>query len=620
MAMAKATVLRLVAATVRDFGFGRLKGVAARGHEYELWTEFLTPIANAKQLERRLLRGEESALVAVLSALYQGGAKQAARTLAEAVLACPKLHSQASLVLEAAQQLITWPDESAFRAVLPFAFIRWAGGGVSLSESPFPRRVSVTLQYLQTNPPRYAAFRRWPKLGSRPLRDRIDADEDGDAIRVRQLVELIPAALDADRAALAVFVSQAFERAATPRMRYFSALGLARLGKHARLRPLVDDADWAIRRLAVELALQRNPRQAFATAAADPDPENRAHYIARLLVLDPRFAFERLGAELERDFTREDEKQLAPLFAALLETAEEAPRWHETEPRWVRALVAVQERYPDRFYDLTRILEKLPSRVVAAHSAPPTPPAIRPRSKPANEWRSWLARYEGGQYRKVWDEMRQRGEDMDRSEIAMARRVALATMQRVRRAARGLAQALEAEGYPLPNQIGLRARQSASTQRKLARLNRVGAIPVALASFYTIVGSINLVPEDLAARPILGLPIEELDPLEISGIDGAIEEYEAWRDEGIDSRSQRGELQVTICADRLGKAGLSGSGPLYIVLPSRDVDPLVEETRYTLIEYIRVALLERGGLLGLSPKRRGGKDLLRRLTSGIEEF
>jgi hypothetical protein len=217
---------------------------------------------------------------------------------------------------------------------------------------------------------------------------------------------------------------------------------------------------------------------------------------------------------------------------------------------------------------------------------------------------SLLARYEAGEHRQVWSELAA-ADPLDEPWRAEAELVAVATMTRVRRNAERLVAALAAKGWPVAPDAALPAVPS-DVELRLAQLNQISGPPVppAMAAFWRIVGSLDLVPED--GKIPAGLPQEliKLDPLQVFSLSYAWPEVDEWRENAKEVHSEiAGPIELPISADNLHKAGISGAGPYGIWFPSEAADPLVRDEPHDLrfTDYLRRAFENKGFLLASEP-------------------
>ncbi|WP_157436204.1 hypothetical protein [Actinospica robiniae] len=229
--------------------------------------------------------------------------------------------------------------------------------------------------------------------------------------------------------------------------------------------------------------------------------------------------------------------------------------------------------------------------------------ASRPQSD-VRELRSGdlVARYESGDHRAVWSELGAVAH-LDDAWRAEAEQVAALTMERVRRNAVNLAEALIARGWPVTLEKALPG-PDPDVEDRLRELEQItgSAVPPALAAFWRVVGTIDLVPRDSWGEPFPpGVP-EQLavaDPLEIIDLDTAWFSVDEWQDESGELHPElAGPLEVTIAADYLHKADISGGAPYSVWLPDAGADPLVRDEPHglTFTDYLREAFAGKGFL------------------------
>ncbi|AGJ58869.1 hypothetical protein ACFWX5_24335 [[Kitasatospora] papulosa] len=291
--------------------------------------------------------------------------------------------------------------------------------------------------------------------------------------------------------------------------------------------------------------------------------------------------------------------------------SQSGPEWHSED---LRNLVARDRRWLDLCVGL-RDHEVLggQAREVLKYADPAvTGPALdaaraaratQPRSgRPL--WRAGdlVARYANGDHQGVWRELGTL-DHLDGSQRAEAEQVAAMTMERVRRNAHSLASALIARGWPVTLDQALPG-PAPDVDDHLKQLEQItgSPAPLALAAYWRIVGTIDLVPRETWNAPFPpGVP-EQLavaDPLEILDITTAWFSVDEWQDESADVHPEiAGPLELTIAADYLHKANISGGAPYSVWLPHAGADPLVREEEHFLsfTDYLRRAFAGKGFL------------------------
>ncbi|MEU4156399.1 hypothetical protein [Actinoplanes sp. NPDC026670] len=230
----------------------------------------------------------------------------------------------------------------------------------------------------------------------------------------------------------------------------------------------------------------------------------------------------------------------------------------------------------------------------AAQTATPAGRELRPGEL--------VARYLDGDHRGVWRDLGAVAhlDDVWRAE---AEQVAALTMDRVRQNAANLTAALIARGWPVGLEQALPG-PDADIEDRLRELEQItgSAVPPALAAFWRIVGTIDLVPRGTWDGPFPPDVPEHLavaDPLEVIDLDTAWSEVEDWVDESADLHPElAGPLAVVIAADYLHKANISGGGPYSVWLPHAGADPVVREEEHGLAftDYLRRAFAAKGFL------------------------
>ncbi|MBR7838035.1 hypothetical protein KDL01_32480 [Actinospica durhamensis] len=287
------------------------------------------------------------------------------------------------------------------------------------------------------------------------------------------------------------------------------------------------------------------------------------------------------------------------------------PQWHSDA---LRDLVSQDRRRLDLCVDLRdhKVLGR-PARQVLKYADPAvTGPALnaagtaraartRPVARPLQAG-DLVARYENGDHRGVWRDLGNVA-DLDGPWRAEAEQVAVLTMERVRRNARNLAAALIARGWPVSLEQALPG-AAPDVEDRLRRVEQVtgSAVPPALAAYWCIVGTIDLVPRGTWDAPFPpGVP-EQLtvaDPLEIIDLTTAWFSVEQWQGRSGELHPEiAGPLELTIAADYLHKADISGGAPYSVWLPHAGADPLVrdEEHGLTFTDYLRRAFADKGFL------------------------
>jgi hypothetical protein len=289
------------------------------------------------------------------------------------------------------------------------------------------------------------------------------------------------------------------------------------------------------------------------------------------------------------------------------------PEWHSDE---LRDLVSRDHRWLDLCVGLRdhEILGRQAREVLKYADPAVTGPALEaaraarasrlgPAARPSRAG-DLVARYENGDHRGVWSDLGAVAH-LDGPWRAEAERVAALTMERVRRNALSLTAALIARGWPVSLEQALPG-PDPDVEDRLRELEQVtgSAAPPALAAYWRIVGTIDLVPRGTWDAPFPpGVP-EELalaDPLEIIDLTTAWFSVEGWQAESGELHPEiAGPLELTIAADYLHKANISGGAPYSVWLPDAGADPLVRDEVHclTFTDYLRRAFAGKG-FLGL---------------------
>jgi len=234
------------------------------------------------------------------------------------------------------------------------------------------------------------------------------------------------------------------------------------------------------------------------------------------------------------------------------------------------------------------------ARAVRAAQPRPAAPQLR-----AGEF---VARYENGDHCGVWRDLGAVGH-LDGSWRAETERVAVLTMERVRRNALSLTAALIARGWPVSLEKALPG-PAPDVEDWLRQLEQVtgSAAPPALAAYWRIVGTIDLVPRgtwDAPFPPDVPEQLTVADPLEVIDLTAAWFSVEEWQEQSAELHPEiAGPLEMMIAADYLHKANISGGAPYSVWLPHAGADPIVryEEHHLTFTDYLRRAFAGKGFL------------------------
>jgi hypothetical protein len=306
-------------------------------------------------------------------------------------------------------------------------------------------------------------------------------------------------------------------------------------------------------------------------------------------------------------------------------TEPDAPRWLRDDERWIALCTRLRsdETFGEAARQVLRYQPKarVKSALARESKAPPVAVALRRRVEP------WLVRYQAGEFISVWDEIANLGAIPEPEIRDEAQAVADEMMGRVAAAIAEIRERLNSLGYPLRPQSDV----DRDIEERLNELERVagGRVPVSFASFWRIVGGINLAPIEDAEWPSW-MPSDQrwqtrLDPLVIDPLSEAWYSVEEW----LEDRSEHlaevvGPLELAIAPDALHKVNVSGGPPYAVRLPDQAADAPIRNLAGAphLVPYLRVAI-ERGGFPGMPPDSDPSPQwrvAVARLTVGLPEF
>ncbi len=287
------------------------------------------------------------------------------------------------------------------------------------------------------------------------------------------------------------------------------------------------------------------------------------------------------------------------------------PAWHSDD---LRDLVSRDRRWLDlcvglRDHDVlggqARQVLKYADPAVTGPALDAARSARATQCRPAHrQWRpgDLVARYANGDHQGVWRELGAL-DHLDGPQRAEAEQVAAMTMERVRRNAHNLTAGLIARGWPVTLDQALPG-PAPDVEDHLRHLEQITGSPAppALAAYWRIVGTIDLVPRDSWNAPFPPSVPEQLtvaDPLEVLDLTAAWFSVEEWQDESADVHPEiAGPVELTIAADYLHKANISGGAPYSVWLPHTGADPIVREEEHFLsfTDYLRRAFTSKGFL------------------------
>ncbi len=597
--MAISDIVTKITKELRAIGDARLHALIADGR-LKCGTEPIAErFADVGVLMQGIEAGNSDALACGHALLIAAGPPGASLSVARLVLEAPELHKDEYLVLFCLRDLCTSSAPDDLDAVLPFVITRrWAGAMVPLEASPVSDVVERVLAFLETHPPELAPESVcWPTVADAPVHEPVPEA----FMPASVLSRLCERAAEASRQRIRALLLLWLDRALAPNLRGVSAgTLLASFDEKERLAQLIEDDHRGVRDVA---------------------------YLAATL-LDPCAVYERLepllsgsgfpmGADLRR-------------FTSLIDTLRELTvrrgqaAWVEREPRLLRALARIWRSWGNThrtYLDVEAILKSVPQELLTTLLAVPHAEQRRTSGPALKE--EWLARWQGGEHGQVWAEIVACELDFGSEErMAHARTVAEWTMEAVRRDLLTLEERLASAGHRLPKKTGVKKRRSKTQDRALdALLEHAGPIPLSLEAFFSVVGGVDFVPEDPAARGLLGLEVYELDPLLVFPVSTAKRQLKDWQElRAVRHPALVGPLWLLISIDAAAKAEMSG-GQISIELPDGRADGWLTHTDLRLVDYLRFAILERGGLLGLEPGRSdAARALLAELTTGLAPF
>ena len=195
------------------------------------------------------------------------------------------------------------------------------------------------------------------------------------------------------------------------------------------------------------------------------------------------------------------------------------------------------------------------ARAVRAAQPRPVAPQLR-----AGEL---VARYENGDHCGVWRDLGAVGR-LDGPWRAETERMAVLTMERVRRNALNLTAALIARGWPVSLEKALPG-PAPDVEVRLRQLEQAtgSAAPPTLAAYWRIVGTIDLVPRgtwDALFPPDVPEQLTVADPLEVIDLTAAWFSVEEWQEQSTELHPEIvGPLKMMIAADYLRRA-FTGNG------------------------------------------------------------
>jgi len=235
---------------------------------------------------------------------------------------------------------------------------------------------------------------------------------------------------------------------------------------------------------------------------------------------------------------------------------------------------------------------------------------------------NYLERYCGGEYERVWDELKALGPAVrDEPHYSQAREVATETMRRVRRNCELLVIRLHSLGYVFgtyPDGTtdyyteGPLLGPADTIRGEISELEvEAGPLPLSLVAFWQEVGSLDFV----GMHPDWQ---DGLDPLVVIPPNGALSLL--YEEEGDEDIAAAGRF-AGLAPDDLHKDNVSGGDPYGVALPEPAADFvfLNECHNVPFVTYLRMAILRWGGFPGLD-RRSEQFEPLGELVAGLEPF
>lgn len=241
---------------------------------------------------------------------------------------------------------------------------------------------------------------------------------------------------------------------------------------------------------------------------------------------------------------------------------------------------------------------------------------------------TYLHRYQDGEYEAVWSELTALGNAirLDEGLFLDAQAVAAETMQRVQRNVVTLLTQLQNSGYVFKPFSKKYRQPSKKVSAYIARIERrVGPLPLSIAAFMSIVGSVNLIGYFPGLDENGKEWGRELCP------DPLVFEYpqsffrwsvQAWAEDVAEfGKEEAGTFQLEFAPDEYHKDNISGGPPYSIKLPNGGMDALVEnEWHHTMfVPYLRECF-RWGGFPGLSRMQHPPIELLHDLRKNLVPF
>jgi hypothetical protein len=295
----------------------------------------------------------------MIRVLQRAGDGETARDLALAIVQCPDLHVDETLVMGTLRVLRDREDAESLRAMLPLSFRTWAssqGQVVQPEKSKCPERTAVIIEYLEEHAPLAAEPRSWPKLDEaamRAARERKDpwvvvttaVSHSSSELRAWTLYTLYAAATPGEKQRIVALARSMFARAVDADDRRSAADALVRIDDLDLLLTCLDDADPQVRACAMRALVKKEQGRGFEQAFADCDYDVRLAAVQEMLMVDPTWLYERMHPLVppKGKVADADVPTLQALVHGLAWTVHRSvPRsWRKDEPRWKELVLAI---------------------------------------------------------------------------------------------------------------------------------------------------------------------------------------------------------------------------------------------------------------------------------------
>ncbi len=242
-----------------SLGGAAIEGMLATGVAYGR-----NPIAerypDAGALRNGICTGEPVAIGSLFCILAKHDDGSASQDVGLAILHDAALTADDQLVLTTIRELVYYDDEDTFRAIMPFAVNRPAGGWLTIDDCPVASRAQIACDYLESHLSMVAdAPLRWPTLDA-PSDAEIPADDpDGFEADHDVLRRLYPDADERTRQRMRTIARDWFERASNVRGRRRAMYALAEMGDVDAAWTLAELADEQLRNLGFHLLMKHDP-------------------------------------------------------------------------------------------------------------------------------------------------------------------------------------------------------------------------------------------------------------------------------------------------------------------------------------------------------------------------